>query len=167
MNKTIKLLLFLGIISGLSGIAIGSLNTALEPIIEENDRKVLLENINEIFPDSDFETLDYKNSTVKSVYKIDGKGYIVETTATGYNNNTAIDILIGLDEDGTIIAVKTLTQQETNGYGSKCFEESNIEKNYLNKTIDEDVDMVSGATLTSNAMKKMIDEARNAIKEIG
>ncbi len=167
MNKTIKLLLFLGIISGLSGIAIGSLNTALEPIIEENDRKVLLENINEIFPDSDFETLDYKNSTVKSVYKIDGKGYIVETTATGYNNNTAIDILIGFDEDGTIIAVKTLTQQETNGYGSKCFEESNIEKNYLNKTIDEDVDMVSGATLTSNAMKKMIDEARNAIKEIG
>ena len=167
MNKTIKLLLFLGIISGLSGIAIGSLNEVLEPIIEENDHKVLLENINEIFPDSDFETLDYKNSTVKSVYKVDGKGYVVETTATGYNNNTAIDILIGFNQEGTIIAVKTLTQQETNGYGSKCFEESNIEKNYLNKKIDEDVDGVSGATLTSNAMKKMIVEARSAIKELG
>lgn len=166
MNKTIKLLLFLGIISGLSGIAIGSLNEVLEPIIEENDHKVLLENINEIFPDSDFETLDYKNSTVKSVYKVDGKGYVVETTATGYNNNTAIDILIGFNQEGTIIAVKTLTQQETNGYGSKCFEESNIEKNYLNKKIDEDVDGVSGATLTSNAMKKMINEARSAIKEL-
>ena len=166
MNKTIKLLLFLGIISGLSGIAIGSLNDVLEPIIEENDHKVLLENINEIFPDSDFETLDYKNSTVKSVYKVDGNGYVVETTATGYNNNTAIDILIGFDEQGTIIAIKTLTQQETNGYGSKCFEESNIEKNYLNKAIDEDVDGVSGATLTSNAMKKMINEARSAIKEL-
>ncbi len=167
MNKTIKLLLFLGIISGLSGIAIGSLNTALEPIIEENDYKVLLKNINEIFPDSDFETLDYKNSTVKSVYKVEGKGYVVETTATGYNNNTAIDILIGFDLDGTIIALKTLTQQETNGYGSKCFEESNIEKNYLNRAIDEDVDMVSGATLTSNAMKKMINAARETIKELG
>ena len=166
MNKTIKLLLFLGIISGLSGIAIGSLNDVLEPIIEENDHKVLLENINEIFPDSDFETLDFKNSTVKSVYKVEGKGYVVETTATGYNNNTAIDILIGFDEDGTIIAIKTLTQQETNGYGSKCFEESNIEKNYLNKAIDEDVDGVSGATLTSNAMKKMINEARSAVKEL-
>ena len=166
MNKTIKLLLFLGIISGLSGIAIASLNEVLEPIIEENDHKVLLENINEIFPDSDFETLDYKNSTVKSVYKVDGKGYVVETTATGYNNNTAIDILIGFSQEGTIIAVKTLTQQETNGYGSKCFEESNIEKNYLNKKIDEDVDGVSGATLTSNAMKKMINEARSAIKEL-
>ena len=166
MNKTIKLLLFLGIISGLSGIAIGSLNDVLEPIIEENDHKVLLENINEIFPDCDFETLDYKNSIVKSVYKVEGKGYVIETTATGYNNNTAIDILIGFDFDGTIIAVKTLTQQETNGYGSKCFEESNIEKNYLNKKIDEDVDGVSGATLTSNAMKKMINEARSAIKEL-
>ena len=166
MNKTIKLLLFLGIISGLSGIAIASLNEVLESIIEENDHKVLLENINEIFPDSDFETLDYKNSTVKSVYKVDGKGYVVETTATGYNNNTAIDILIGFNQEGTIIAVKTLTQQETNGYGSKCFEESNIEKNYLNKKIDEDVDGVSGATLTSNAMKKMINEARSAIKEL-
>ncbi len=167
MNKTIKLLLFLGIISGLSGIAIGSLNDVLEPIIEENDYKTLLVNINEIFPDSDFETLDYTNSTVKSVYKVEGKGYVVETTATGYNNNTAIDILIGFDESGTIIAVKTLTQQETNGYGSKCFEEGNIEKNYLNKKIDEDVDGVSGATLTSNAMKKMITEARAAIKELG
>lgn len=166
MNKTIKLLLFLGVISGLSGIAIGSLNTVLEPIIEENDRKVLLENINEIFPDSDFETLDYSDSTVKSVYRIAGKGYICETTATGYNNNTAIDILIGFDLDGTIVAVKTLTQQETNGYGSKCFEEANIEKNYLNKKIDEDVDMVSGATLTSNAMKKMMDAARDVIKEL-
>ncbi len=167
MNKTIKLLLFLGIISGLSGIAIGSLNEVLEPIIEENDYKTLLVNINEIFPDSEFEVLDYSNSTVKSVYKVDGKGYVIETSGTGYNNNTAIDILIGFDEDGTIVALKTLTQQETNGYGSKCFEESNIEKNYLNRSLDEDVDMVSGATLTSNAMKKMIEAARVAIKEIG
>ena len=74
--------------------------------------------------------------------------------------------MIGFDTDGTIVAVKTLTQQETNGYGSKCFEEANIEKNYLNKKIDEDVDMVSGATLTSNAMKKMMDAARDVIKEL-
>ena len=166
MNKTIKLLLFLGIISGLSGIAIGSLNDVLEPIIEENDYKTLLVNINEIFPDSDFEISDYEDSVVKSIYKVKDKGYVVETSAIGYNNNSAIDILIGFDNEGTIIAIKTLSQQETNGYGSKCFEDSNIEKNYLNKTIDEDVDMVSGATLTSNAMKKMINSARDALKEL-
>ena len=166
MNKTIKLLLFLGIISGLSGIAIGSLNDVLEPIIEENDYKTLLVNINEIFPDSDFEILDYEDSVVKSIYKVKDKGYVVETSAIGYNNNSAIDILIGFDNEGTIIAIKTLSQQETNGYGSKCFEDSNIEKNYLNKTMDEDVDMVSGATLTSNAMKKMINSARDALKEL-
>lgn len=166
MNKTIKLLLFLAITSGLSGIAIGSLNEVLKPIIEENDYKELLVNINEIFPNSDFEILDYTSSTVKSVYRVEDNGYVVETTAIGYNNNTAIDILIGFDKEGTIIAIKTLAQQETNGYGSKCFEEANIEKNYLNKKIDEDVDMVSGATLTSNAMKKMINEAREAIGEL-
>ena len=166
MNKTIKLLLFLAITSGLSGIAIGSLNEVLKPIIEENDYKELLVNINEIFQDSDFEILNYTISTVKSVYRVEDKGYVVETTAIGYNNNTAIDILIGFDKEGTIIAIKTLAQQETNGYGSKCFEEANIEKNYLNKKIDEDVDMVSGATLTSNAMKKMINEAREAIREL-
>ena len=166
MNKTIKLLLFLGIISGLSGIAIGSLNDVLEPIIEENDYKTLLVNINEIFPDSDFEILDYEDSVVKSIYKVKDKGYVVETSTIGYNNNSAIDILIGFDNEGTIIAIKTLSQQETNGYGSKCFEDSNIEKNYLNKTMDEDVDMVSGATLTSNAMKKMINSARDALKEL-
>ncbi len=166
MAKTIKLLLFLGIISGISGIAIGSLNEVLSPVIAANDEKTLKESLNEIFPDSEYETIDYSDSTVKNVYKVEGKGYIVETKATGYNNNTAIDILIGFDLDGTIVAVKTLTQQETNGYGSKCFEEANIEKNYLNKTMDEDVDMVSGATLTSNAMKKMIDAARDVIRSV-
>ena len=166
MAKTIKLLLFLGIISGISGIAIGSLNEVLSPVIAANDEKTLKESLNEIFPDSEYETIDYSDSTVKNVYKVEGKGYIVETKATGYNNNTAIDVLIGFDLDGTIVAVKTLTQQETNGYGSKCFEEANIEKNYLNKTIDEDVDMVSGATLTSNAMKKMIDAARDVIRSV-
>ena len=112
MNKTIKLLLFLGIISGLSGIAIGSLNDILEPIIEENDYKTLLVNINEIFPDSDFEILDYEDSVVKSIYKVNDKGYVVETSAVGYNNNSAIDILIGFDNDGTIIAIKTLSQKK-------------------------------------------------------
>ena len=166
MSKTIKLLLFLGIISGISGIAIGSLNDVLEPIIEENDYKTLLVNINEIFPDSEFEILDYKDDVVKSIYMVKDRGYVVETSAVGYNNNSAIDILIGFDNNGTIIAIKTLSQQETNGYGSKCFEDFNIENNYLNRTIDEDVDMVSGATLTSNAMKKMINSARTALKEL-
>lgn len=168
MNKTIKLLLFLGIISGLSGLFIGLVNGFTEPIIEYNDNKVLYNSLNEIFPGTDFETVEVNDESgyVEAVYKMSNGAYVVKTSGVGYNASTPISILIGFDEKGTIVSIVTLEQQETNGYGSRCFEESTIESTYLNRELDEEVDMVSKATYTSTAMKNMISAAQKIVKEL-
>lgn len=161
MSKIIRMFLFLGIISALSGLAIGSLNEVLKPVIADNDHKALLASINDIFPDSDFSVVDYSDDVIKAVYKVDGKGLIIETSAVGYNNNSPIDVLIGFDLDDRIVAFKVMSQQETNGYGSRCFEQANIEDNYLS---NDDVDILSGATLTSKAVIKMVDAAKAYVR---
>ena len=59
-----------------------------------------------------------------------------------------------------------LQMQETNGYGSRCFEEKNLADLYLGRALNEDVGLLSGATLTSQAMKTAIQAAQAAIKEV-
>lgn len=168
MKNNIKMLMFLGIISAISGLIIGCVNGIVSPIIAENDIRAERMTLEEIFPGSDFSTVDYtdENGTVLSVYRAEGNGYIVKATGVGYNSSEPIVILVGFDNDGNTVAVKALNQQETNGFGSKCFEEANIESAYLGRSLDEEVDMISSATFTSTAMRTMITAAQTAVKEV-
>lgn len=166
--KTFKITLFLAIIACLSGLSIGMVNNFTEPIIKENALKAEKENLELIFPDGDFNIIDYKDDdeVIINAYKVSKKGYVFKATATGYNSSTPIVVLIGMDEEGTIVNVIALEEQETNGVGSKCFEETNIQKLYLGKTIDQQVDGITGATFTSDAMKTMITKAKEAFRKI-
>lgn len=167
MNKTLKLLLFLGIISALSGLVVGGVNNFVSPIIAENDLKAEKKNLSAIFPGSDFEAIEIeKDKTILAAYKAEDNGYVVKATGVGYNASDPIIVLIGFDAEGTTVAVKPLQQQETNGFGARCFETENIEKLYVGKTLEEQVDMLSGATFTSTAMKEMASKAQELIKEV-
>ena len=165
MNKTLKLVLFLAIISAISGLLIGSVNDLVEPKIEENALKAEESNLKLIFPNGDFEKIDFSDDTgvVTAVYKNDG-GYVVKATATGYNSSTPIIVLVGFDNEGTIIAVQTLQQQETNGYGARVFETDNLNSLYIGKDINTTVDMLTGATYTSTAMKQIMSTAQGIVK---
>ena len=130
MKKTLSLVLFLGIISALSGLCIGYVNGITEPLIAANE-------------------LASEKQNLELMY-----------------SSTPIVALIGFDTEGTISNLIILSNQETNGYGSRCFEEEFINTAYIGKAMDEDVDMVSGATLTSTAMQNMIAAARNAVSAL-
>ena len=69
------------------------------------------------------------------------------------------DYLIGIN----------LTRALSGKYGytfNKCFEKENIQSLYVGKTVDQEPDMLSGATFTSNAMKTMIIKAQEAYGKI-
>lgn len=166
MKNYFKMLMFLGIISALSGLIIGYVNSVVEPIIIENEFKAERMKLEMIFPESEFTAIEYQNDTVLKVYSVEGKGHIVKTTGIGFNSSEPIVILVGFDTDGNVIDVKALSQQETNGFGSKCFEEENIKNIYVGRSLDEEVDMISGATFTSTAMRNMITAAQAAVKEV-
>lgn len=167
-KKIIKLVLFLGVVSMLSGLAIGAVNDVVSPIIAENAMKAERENLNKIFANADFALVDYKDTTdtVLAVYKASGKGIIVKASAIGYNTSDPIVALFGFDLNGKCVDVKVLAQQETNGFGSKCFEEANMKTLYIGKDLSESADLIAGATLTSKAMESMMSAAQKAFQEV-
>lgn len=168
MNKTLKLMLFLAIVSAISGLSIGIVNKFTEPIINENAIASEKKNLDVIYPGANFIPINYVDDEgiIIGAYKAEGKGYIFKATATGFNSSTPIIVLIGLDNDGTVVNVIDLQQAETSNYGSHCFEKDNINKLYIDKNVNEEPDMYSGATLTSTAMKTMIIKAQEAFGKV-
>lgn len=168
MNKTLKLVLFLAIVSALSGLSIGIVNSFTAPVINENAIAAEKKNLEVIYPGGDFKAVDYVDSegVIIGAYKVEGQGFVFKTTAKGYNSSNPIVVLIGMDNNGTVTNVVELQQSETSGIGSKCFEKENIQSLYVGKTVDQEPDMLTGATFTSNAMKTMIIKAQEAYGKI-
>lgn len=168
MNKTIKLALFLGIVAAISGLVLGIVNYITEPVINQNAVKAEQKNLELMYPNAEFKILDYKDDDgiIIGAYKANDTNYIFKGTAVGYNSSTPIVVLVGLNKDGAIENMVALEQQETNGFGARCFEKENIANLYLNKKSVDEIDMLSGATFTSTALKTIMGEVFEAYEAV-
>ena len=168
MKKNLTLALFLGIVSAVAGLVIGLFNGITAPIIAENDIAAENANMEKLFPNGEFSLIDYSdpNKVILSVYEAKGEGYVIKATATGYNSSTPIIVLVGLDREGKTIGIETLQQQETNGFGAGCFTRSFLDSTYVNKTSADKIDALSGATKTSNAMRRIMNAVFKAYEEV-
>lgn len=166
MNKTIKLVCFLAIVAAISGLCISLVNDVTEPIIQENAIASEKANLEIMFPNGEFTIIEYQgdDKNVLGMYEVSNTGYVVKVQGYGYSS-TPIVALIGFDYDYTIIDLVVLSEQETNGYGKRCFEKDFIQNAYVGNKNGEQVDLLSGATLTSNAMQSMINSARSALEK--
>lgn len=168
MKKALLLVLFLGVVSAISGLCVGYVNSITEPIIQEKLIAAEKENLEMMFPGAEFAALDMSDDAgyVQGVYEVAGQGYAVKIQTTGYNSSTPIIALVGFDSNGTITGVMALQQQETDGFGSKVFKEENISSLFVGKGIDQTTDLLSGATVTSTAMQNAISSAQAMLKDV-
>ncbi len=107
---------------------------------------------------------------VLSVTDADGSvvGYVIAATSpNGYGGD--IQVAIGITKDGKLTGFDVISNSETAGLGSKCTEPdfknqfigksaSTLEATKSGATADNQIDAISGATITSNA----VTEAANA-----
>ena len=73
----------------------------------------------------------------------------------GYQNGLVV--LVGVSNSGDIIGIKVVKHSETEGIGTRA-----MTQEYLSKYIDNDTDkveIISGATYTSNGIKKAVNKA--------
>ncbi len=101
--------------------------------------------------------------------------YIIEIKAAGYGisggneyhpaSGEYIYILVSITADGKIIDCLTLSQAETNGFGSVCAEED-FYGQFDGKTEEtyDGIDAISGATITTDGYKKAILRAFTSVK---
>ena len=85
-------------------------------------------------------------------------------TAPGFQSD--VNVSITLAEDGTIAALSIGSADETPGFGTRCAEDEAFINQFVGKkgpfAIGENVDALSGATMTSTAVVEAINVAMNA-----
>lgn len=172
---TIKLLLICAIVATL----LAGVNSITKPIIEENEQKNFELAMQEVLPEaSSFEavtTSDFAPTEtgvmLSSVYQADNGGYVVSTVcAEGYGGD--ISVMVGIDSALSVNQVKIMSMSETPGLGARASEAEFIEQ-YQGKSAsiaviknatptDEQIEAISGATITSKAVTKAVNAALEA-----
>lgn len=163
MKKIFTLTLFLALVAGLSGAALSYVNSITAPIIAEAAIAAEKENLVKIYPDADFMPVEADLSeypTITGIYEAKGKGYVYKCSVVGYGGaSTPIVYLIAMDNDGTYKGYEVLDcSGETSGFGDKVGQ-ADFKNSVVGKDIGSSVDTISGATISSKAVRDGIKAA--------
>ena len=91
----------------------------------------------------------------------DNGGIEAVVTVKGFHGNVALRI--GVAADKTLSGLEVISQEETPELGGKVLAEENLEK-YIGIASAEEIDAVTGATNTSNALKEAVTIAINQFR---
>jgi electron transport complex protein RnfG len=173
MKQIMRLGTILMVVGLVAAVGLGLTYTVTREKIEAYDRQVeakaavaALPGVKSIEELEEDKELARKVSEVEGVEKVfrSDKGYIFKINTKGYGGPLVVAIGVGLN--GKIQGISVISSRETMGLGSKVLEEENLAK-YRGKTSDdplevgEDVQAVTGATITSKAVAA---QARKALE---
>ena len=175
MAKILKLGIVLFVFTALTGLILGGVYTmTLEPIAAAKEKEKM-QALAETLPEaSNFEAvaLQQGQNIVKEVNKgsANGKtvGYNITVTPKGYGG--LIEMVVGIDLNGRLTGIKILSHNETPGLGAKAadpafsdqFKQKDVNKIVVTKTKptnDNEVQAISGATITSRAVAEGVNTA--------
>ncbi|WP_035288893.1 RnfABCDGE type electron transport complex subunit G [Clostridium sp. KNHs214] len=183
MNKkesSLKLGILLLVITAFAGLILGCAYTVTkEPIAVQAD-KTNKEAMQELLTNSD----TFKKKDVKLTENIvevnealkNGKtvGYAMKLNTKGYGGN--IELMVGISTDGKVQGIKVLSQSETPGLGANSqkpafygqYKGKSIEKELqvtkASSAKDNEIQAITGATITSKAITRGVNDAVNFYK---
>lgn len=177
MRRYLELPLKLFIITLVAGICLGATYyLTKEPIAKQ--RALAAEKArNEAYQGATFEPVtedamgevmaDEKFANVDSIYKavVDGKeGYVVTLRTKGYAGD--VEIIVGVDADLAVTGVVVGKNSETPGLGANAKNPSFRDQfvGSKNPQLGQDIDAMTGATITSKAVTDGVNIALEAAK---
>lgn len=147
-----------------------------EAVFTEADRFTEVENADALIAGAQaaIENAELGDCSVNEVLTANGAngealGYVIAATSpNGYGGD--IQIAVGISNEGVITGFNVISNNETAGLGSKCtnsdftaqFEGKNAEMLKYTKTgatADDEIDAISGATRTTNAVTQAVNTA--------
>jgi len=146
--------------------ALALVNNLTQPIIENAAAERAALARKEIIPQADgFELVDAEGlpRTVTEIYKTtNNTGYVFMVSVRGYGVDP-IRLICGIDMNGRVIRSQVLAHDETQGLGTPIFEEPHAGQYWGNdRNGIEQIQAISGATITSVAYKNAIRDAFTA-----
>lgn len=182
MNETKKkepgmvmLVVVLAVISLVMALLLGMVNDVTKPAIDANKLAKTQKAMTKVLPaDSYNELKDFKSTDpyVTGVYEAGEDGYVVLTTPTsGFSG--AIDMMVGVDNDGVVTGIAIITHAETSGLGSNATKPE-WQKQFVGQSgevkVKKDggtIDSITGSTITSRAVCDGVNSALAAVEELG
>ncbi len=167
---TVKLL----VISMITALLLSCVNALTVNRIAENAEREKAEAISSIFPEAESNTpiegvLFEGMSAVYNVHAGDGiLGYVAEVNPLGFGGE--ITVMVGVCTDGTVAGVKLISHSETPGLGSRV-EDAGYLSQYIGKNNSSlkpkvDIDIITGSTISSNAILDAVENALSIHKMI-
>ena len=146
------------------GAAMAGVNMLTKDTIAEVQAEKEARALNEVVAENNgFEKLTVSGEIPESVVAVyrdkDGEGFAILLAAKGYDSSNPISIAVGIKNDGTIEKCSVIScTGETSGIGTKVSTEGFLSQ-FDGKSDIEDVDTISGATISSTAFRSAVDDA--------
>jgi len=164
------------VITAVAAAILASVNKVTAPVIAKNEKLAQEKAMKAVLPAVDaFEEIEFKapkGSTVSGVYKSDA-GFAVKVAPKGYGG--PISMIVGVDNELKVTGVEIISQTETAGVGTKCTQTS-FTNQFIGKTEniivakngakENEIDGISGATVSSKAVTKGVNEAITVVKTV-
>ncbi|WFA09480.1 RnfABCDGE type electron transport complex subunit G [Tissierella sp. Yu-01] len=183
--KTVRYALVLLVVGIVAGGVLAYSNSITAPIIAEQQKAGSLGAFAEVFPEADdFVAIDEallseitsNNSYVQEVYEAkvgdETIGYGFKTVSGGYGGD--IVTVSGFSLEGTVAGIRVIENSETPGLGTKVVDDTAYQESYVGKSAsenlvvvaspaaDNEVLLLSGATVSSNGVLTGVNGAREA-----
>lgn len=164
-NEIVKPVLVLVCICLVVTALLAYINSVTSPIIAKAEQEKTEQAMSEVLTEAEgFRPVEIDNlpDRVTEIYSAEnGSGYVFMLTTKGYGGD--MKLICGIKSDGTIEQCKTLSHSETSGLGSKTAEDP-YRNQYCGKSSDtlNEVDAITGATISSTAYKNAIEDAFKA-----
>lgn len=175
-SDTLRLVAILFIISVVTSLLLGLVYIITEGPIAESKLKKTSEAMQAVLPAEEYvvEAYNGEDTHVQSISRamINGEqvGWVVEVAAAGFSGT--INMVVGIDMEGTVSEVSIVSMSETSGLGSNAKNES-FRDQYAGQNgqsaVDKDggdIQSLTGATVTSRAVTQGVNSAIAAAAEM-
>ena len=139
------------------------LTFGLKSVASANAQKEHLTMMQTLLPGSESFTVEAytgEDENIRSVHKSEN-GYVIEVATQGYADE--IVMLVGVSNDGKVKGLVVRDSHETYGLGNNALFDWEFLSQYLNTQGDaqvgENVDAITGATVTSKAITRCVNSA--------
>jgi electron transport complex protein RnfG len=172
----VRLAVTLLLISAVVAAALAGVNMVTEPIIQALNEAKTQAAIEAVLPGGG-QPVEFEDATgmVAAVYASE-KGYAVQVTPSGFDGE--IDMMVGIDQEGKVIAISIISHTETAGLGAVAAAQTSAGEAFRNQfagasgsvAVSKDggtLDAITGATITSRAVCAGVNAALDCVGNLG
>ena len=173
-----RLAITLLLITGIMAAVLAGVNSITAPKIAELTAQKTIEAIAAVLPDAETaKEVDFADDTgiVSTVYESDS-GYAITVKPSGFDGE--IEMMVGVDKEGTVLGISIINQSETAGLGAVSAANNSKGEAFRSQytgmsgelAVTKDggaVEAITGATITSRAVTAGVNAALACVANFG